>query len=116
MKQWLSTVGFSSLALIFIPFILIVVLLGLFLINAVISIPIIYLFGLESPPIYEFVQNSSQAGFFKGLLHGSMVLISFIASLFSDSISLYELDNNGMGYNIGYALGLFILYCFRSFT
>ena len=48
------------------------------------------------------------AGFWKGLWHGLIVLITFIISLFSDNVSVYEVHNNGGWYNFGFILGLLI--------
>ena len=46
------------------------------------------------------------AGFLTGLWHGFISLFTFILSLFSDSISMYEVHNNGNWYNFGYLLGV----------
>ncbi len=40
------------------------------------------------------------AGFFMGLWHGLISLFTFIISLFSDSVEIYEANNNGGWYNI----------------
>lgn len=46
------------------------------------------------------------AGFLLGLWHGFIVIISFIVSLFSDNVNVYEVNNNGLWYNFGFLLGL----------
>ena len=45
------------------------------------------------------------AGFWLGLWHGLILLISWIASIFSDHVNVYEVRNNGGWYNFGFALG-----------
>jgi hypothetical protein len=45
------------------------------------------------------------AGFWLGLWHGLIAPITFIVSLFSGSISLYEVHNSGGWYNFGFVLG-----------
>jgi hypothetical protein len=45
-------------------------------------------------------------GFFHGLFHGWIILFSFVGSLFSDSISIYSVPNNGGWYDFGFALGV----------
>lgn len=45
------------------------------------------------------------AGFWRGLWHGMIAPIAFIASLFSDC-SIYEVHNNGGWYNFGFLLGI----------
>jgi hypothetical protein len=46
------------------------------------------------------------AGFWLGFWHGMIIPFSFIFSLFSDSVNLYEVHNNGFWYNFGFFLGL----------
>ncbi len=50
------------------------------------------------------------AGFFMGLWHGLISLFTFIISLFSDSVEIYEANNNGGWYNFGFILGISIFY------
>jgi len=45
------------------------------------------------------------AGFWLGLWHGLIAPITFIVSLFSDNVSLYEVHNSGGWYNFGFVLG-----------
>jgi len=46
------------------------------------------------------------AGFWKGLVHGATISITFIMSLFNDSVNIYAVHNNGGWYNFGFAWGL----------
>jgi hypothetical protein len=50
------------------------------------------------------------AGFWRGLWHGIISPVTFIVSLFADSVHFYEVHNNGNWYNFGYILGLIILF------
>ena len=45
------------------------------------------------------------AGFWQGLWHGIISPITFIISLFSDTVHFYEIHNNGGWYNFGFLLG-----------
>jgi hypothetical protein len=45
------------------------------------------------------------AGFWKGIWHGLIAPITFIISIFSKSVRLYEVHNNGTWYNLGFVLG-----------
>lgn len=45
------------------------------------------------------------AGFWLGLWHGVIVPITFIISLFSDTVSVYEIHNNGGWYDFGFLIG-----------
>ena len=43
-------------------------------------------------------------GFFSGLLHGFLIVFSFIGSLFTD-IRIYNFPNSGGWYDFGYVIG-----------
>ena len=49
------------------------------------------------------------AGFWKGLWQGIIAPITFIISLFTPTVQLYEVHNNGNWYNLGFVLGAGIL-------
>lgn len=46
------------------------------------------------------------AGFLLGLWHGIIAPFTFIVSLFSDTITVYEVNNNGGWYLFGFLLGV----------
>jgi len=48
-------------------------------------------------------------GFFRGLLHGFLILFSFIGSLFTD-YRIYAFPNAGGWYDFGYLLGVMIFF------
>ena len=50
----------------------------------------------------EVVENPD--GFLKGLLHGFIILFSFIGSLFAD-FEIYSFPNNGFWYDLGFIIG-----------
>lgn len=45
------------------------------------------------------------AGFWLGLWHGIIIPVTFIVSLFSDTVSVYEIHNSGGWYDLGFLLG-----------
>jgi len=45
------------------------------------------------------------AGFWKGLWHGLISPVTFIISLFTKNVRVYEVHNNGNWYNFGFVLG-----------
>src|SRR5512133_3785683 len=47
------------------------------------------------------------AGFWLGLWHGAIAPITFVISLFTDSVNVYEVHNSGNWYDVGFILGLF---------
>ena len=48
--------------------------------------------------------SSSPPGFFSGLLHGFLILFTFIVSLFTD-YRIYAYPNSGGWYDFGYLIG-----------
>jgi hypothetical protein len=51
-------------------------------------------------------EGEYSAGFLMGLWHGIIFPFALIASLVADSVSVYEVRNNGGWYNLGYLFGL----------
>ena len=45
------------------------------------------------------------AGFFAGLWHGLICVITFIIGLFTDNVRMYEVSNSGNWYDLGFLLG-----------
>ena len=45
------------------------------------------------------------AGFWMGLWQGFISPVTFVISIFSKSVRLYEVHNNGFWYNLGFVLG-----------
>ncbi|WP_372595456.1 hypothetical protein [Actinotalea sp.] len=52
--------------------------------------------GVERDPV----------GFWWGLWHGLIVPITFLVSLFTDTVNIYEVHNAGNWYDAGFVLGL----------
>jgi hypothetical protein len=50
----------------------------------------------------------NMAGFWAGLWHGFIIVITFIVSLFTHEVGIYEVNNNGWPYNLGYLIGICI--------
>ena len=50
------------------------------------------------------------AGFWSGLWHGIISPITFIISLFSHNVNIYEIHNNGGWYNFGFLFGMSIIF------
>jgi hypothetical protein len=56
------------------------------------------------------VAEPTVAGFWLGLWHGVIYPISFVISLFTKSVNVYEVHNNGGWYNFGFVLGIAVLH------
>ena len=50
------------------------------------------------------------AGFWLGLWHGFIAFFTFIISLFTDKVSIYEVHNNGGWYNFGFIFGAMMFF------
>jgi hypothetical protein len=50
------------------------------------------------------------AGFWLGLWHGMILPITWIVSLFTDTVTPYEVFNNGNWYDVGFVLGISIAF------
>ena len=49
--------------------------------------------------------TDAPAGFFWGVWHGAIALITLIWSFFDETVTIYEVYNTGFGYNAGFLFG-----------
>jgi hypothetical protein len=63
-----------------------------------------------NPEVGSAAGDGDSAGFLLGLWHGFISPITFIISLFTDNVNLYEVHNNGNWYDFGFVLGAGILF------
>ncbi len=61
-----------------------------------------------NPEVGTAAADGDTAGFFMGLWHGIIAPITFIISLFRDSVNIYEVHNSGNWYDFGFMFGLSI--------
>ena len=54
--------------------------------------------------------DGKSAGFWSGLWHGVISPVTFIISLFSDNVNIYEVYNSGNWYDFGFMLGVSIIF------
>ncbi|MET8762964.1 hypothetical protein [Lentzea sp. NPDC004782] len=62
------------------------------------------------PNVVSHVDGQQLAGFWKGLWHGLIYPVTFIISLFTDRVSIYEVHNNGNWYDFGFVAGIGLLH------
>ncbi len=65
--------------------------------------------GAPGPNNVAGVGAAHTSGFWAGLWHGIIMPITFVVSLFSDSVNIYDVHNNGGWYNFGFVLGAGVL-------
>ena len=63
-----------------------------------------------NPEVGTAAPDGDVAGFWLGLWHGIIAPITFIISLFTDDVNLYEVHNNGNWYDFGFVMGAGILF------
>jgi len=56
--------------------------------------------------VQECLTSSNPYGFWSGLWHGIIAPFAFIGSIFSDSIAIYAVNNNGGWYDFGFIIGI----------
>jgi len=49
--------------------------------------------------------DDKPAGFWAGLWHGFICVFTFIIGLFTDKVTMYEVNNSGNWYNFGFLIG-----------
>ncbi len=63
-----------------------------------------------NPHVDTIDENGKTAGFLRGLWHGFIAFFTFIISLFTDKVNVYEVRNTGGWYDFGFILGVMIFF------
>ena len=66
---------------------------------------------LDKPP-----ENGSVAGLAMGFWHGLISPVTLIMSFLNPAIQMYEVHNNGPMYDLGFLLGVAIIFLILGFT
>jgi hypothetical protein len=62
-------------------------------------------------PAVDIPNNEGESdGFWSGLWHGLISPITFIISIFSDNVNIYEVHNTGNWYDFGFMLGICMVF------
>jgi len=59
-----------------------------------------------NPTVDVLDADGKSAGFWSGLWHGLISPVTFIISLFSDNVNVYNVYNSGNWYDFGFILGV----------
>ena len=54
--------------------------------------------------------DGNSVGFWTGLLHGVISPVTFMISLFTDNVNVYEVYNSGNWYDFGFMFGVSIIF------
>lgn len=71
---------------------------------------IVILLAACAPGENPAMTSDGGAGFWLGLWHGIIAPLTFLISLFTDDVNVYEVANNGNWYDFGFVLGAGILF------
>ena len=52
------------------------------------------------------INPGNKAGFWFGVWHGIIIIVTFVVSLFTNDVGIYETNNTGWPYNLGFIIGL----------
>ncbi len=63
-----------------------------------------------NPEVGSMGVDGELAGFWRGLWQGIISPVTFVISLFTDNVNMYEVHNNGNWYDFGFVLGAGILF------
>ena len=63
-----------------------------------------------NPTVDVLDAAGKSAGFWSGLWHGVISPITFVISLFSDNVNVYEVYNSGNWYDFGFMFGVSIIF------
>ena len=64
------------------------------------------IFSMPGPNSKYKLQGAKPTGFLGGLWHGLVSIITFIISLFTAKVNIWETNNNGHWYEIGFLIGV----------
>lgn len=82
----------------------------LFMVSAYLFIALLILSGCAHVVNIDACRATAPCGFWSGLWHGIIAPVTFIISLFSDTVAMYDVNNNGSWYDFGFVLGAGILF------
>ena len=63
-----------------------------------------------NPEVDVLDADGKSAGFWGGLWHGIISPVTFVWSLFSDTVSVYEVYNSGGWYDFGFMFGISLIF------
>ena len=65
--------------------------------------------GAAGPNTVASGSAGHASGFLAGLWHGVIMPVTFVVSLFSKQVNIYDVHNDGAWYNFGFVLGAGVL-------
>ncbi len=72
------------------------------------AVALLVLSSCAAGPNPEVGTSQDPPGFWLGLWHGIILPVTFVISLFTDGVTVYEVANDGNWYDFGFFLGVMI--------
>ena len=69
-----------------------------------------------NPLANQAAENGRVAGVLQGLWHGIIAPVTLIMSFFNENVQMYEVHNDGKEYNLGFLLGVAIVFLLLGFS
>ena len=69
-----------------------------------------------NPQLDTPAENGRVAGIVQGLWHGFISPVTVILSFFKENVYMYEVHNDGKEYNLGFLLGVAIVFLVLGFS
>lgn len=69
-----------------------------------------------NPLVNEPAENGIVAGVVQGLWHGIIAPVTLVMSFFNENVQMYEVHNNGREYNLGFLLGVALVFLILGFS
>jgi len=69
-----------------------------------------------NPLVNEPAVNGVVAGVVQGLWHGIIAPVTLVMSFFNEAVQMYEVHNNGREYNLGFLLGVALVFLILGFS
>ena len=69
-----------------------------------------------NPLVNQAAENGRVAGVLQGLWHGIISPVTLIMSFFNENVQMYEVHNDGKEYNLGYLLGVALVFLLLGFS
>ena len=79
------------------------------LLKLLILVPFLFLLTSCAAGDAQFTQDNP-AGFWYGLWHGIIAVISLIIHIFNENVTVYEINNTGGWYDFGFLLGVICIW------
>ena len=79
----------------------------------IVILAVLFLAGCAAgtnPTVDVLDADGNSAGFWSGLWHGIISPVTFIISLFTDNVNVYEVFNSGNWYDFGFMFGVSIIF------